>query len=84
VPTFHFVQSIKFNVHSDRGGVPDLSVSGDNFDLVVDPHDPTTTRVNSTLGPHGPTTQKVLAQRPADSGRPILLKIPVDSDGILS
>jgi hypothetical protein len=28
----------------DRGGVPHLSVSGDNFDLVViDPHDPTTT-----------------------------------------
>ena len=28
----------------DRGGVPDLSVSGDNFDLVVvDPHDLTTT-----------------------------------------
>ena len=28
----------------DRGGVPDLSVSGDKFDLVeVDPHDPTTT-----------------------------------------
>ena len=28
----------------DRGGVPDLSVSGDRFDLVeVDPHDPTTT-----------------------------------------
>jgi hypothetical protein len=28
----------------DRGGVPDLSVSGDNFDLVGgDPHDPTTT-----------------------------------------
>jgi hypothetical protein len=28
----------------DRGEVPDLSVSGDNFDLVVvDPHDPTTT-----------------------------------------
>ena len=28
----------------DRWGVPDLSVSGDNFDLVeVDPHDPTTT-----------------------------------------
>jgi hypothetical protein len=28
----------------DRGGVPDLSVSGDNFNLVeVDPHDPTTT-----------------------------------------
>jgi hypothetical protein len=27
----------------DRGGVPDLSVSGDNFDLVEDdPHDPTT------------------------------------------
>ena len=29
---------------SDRAGVPDLSVSGDNSDLVeVDPHDPTTT-----------------------------------------
>jgi hypothetical protein len=28
----------------DRTGVPDLSVSGDNSDLVeVDPHDPTTT-----------------------------------------
>jgi hypothetical protein len=28
----------------DRAGVPDLSVSGDNTDLVeVDPHDPTTT-----------------------------------------
>jgi hypothetical protein len=28
----------------DRGRVPDLSVGGDNFDLVVvDPHDPTTT-----------------------------------------
>jgi hypothetical protein len=28
----------------DRGEVPDLSVSGDNFDMVVgDPHDPTTT-----------------------------------------
>jgi hypothetical protein len=28
----------------DRGGVPDLSVSGDSFDLVGDdPHDPTTT-----------------------------------------
>jgi hypothetical protein len=28
----------------DRGGVPDLSVSGDNFDqVVVDPHDRTTT-----------------------------------------
>jgi hypothetical protein len=27
----------------DRGGVPDLSVSGDSFDLVGDdPHDPTT------------------------------------------
>jgi hypothetical protein len=27
----------------DRAGVPDLSVSGDNSDLVeVDPHDPTT------------------------------------------
>jgi hypothetical protein len=29
---------------SDRGVVPDLSVSGDNFDLVGgDPQDPTTT-----------------------------------------
>ena len=29
---------------ADRAGVPDLSVSGDKFDLVeVDPHDPTTT-----------------------------------------
>jgi hypothetical protein len=28
----------------DRAGVPDLSVSGDNFDLVQeDPHDPITT-----------------------------------------
>jgi hypothetical protein len=28
----------------DRGGAPDLSVTGDNFDLVGDdPHDPTTT-----------------------------------------
>ena len=28
----------------DIGGVPDLSVNGDKFDLVeVDPHDPTTT-----------------------------------------
>jgi hypothetical protein len=31
-------------VRGDRAGVPDLSVSGDNSDLVeVDPHDPTTT-----------------------------------------
>jgi hypothetical protein len=31
--------------HVDKGEVPDLSVSGDNFDLVGgDPHDPTTTR----------------------------------------
>jgi hypothetical protein len=29
---------------SDRAGLPDLSVSGDNFDLVEDdPHDPTRT-----------------------------------------
>ena len=29
---------------SDRAGVPDLSVSGDKFDLAEDdPHDPTTT-----------------------------------------
>jgi hypothetical protein len=33
-----------FATLTDRAGVPDLSVSGDNFDLVeVDPHDPTTT-----------------------------------------
>jgi hypothetical protein len=33
----------KFTVNSDRGEVPDLSVSGDNFDLVGgDPHDLTT------------------------------------------
>jgi hypothetical protein len=33
-----------FNWVGDRAGVPDLSVSGDNSDLVgVDPHDPTTT-----------------------------------------
>ena len=32
------------NELSDRVGVPNLSVSGDKFDLVeVDPHDPTTT-----------------------------------------
>jgi hypothetical protein len=32
------------NFVTDRAGVPDLSVSGDNSDLVkVDPHDPTTT-----------------------------------------
>jgi hypothetical protein len=31
-------------VPGDRGGVTNLSVSGDNFDLVVvDPHDPSTT-----------------------------------------
>ena len=30
--------------HDDRVRVPNLSVSGDKFDLVeVDPHDPTTT-----------------------------------------
>ena len=33
-----------FDLGSDRAGVPDLSVSGDEFDLVEDdPHDPTTT-----------------------------------------
>ena len=32
------------NPDTDRAGGPDLSVSGDNSDLVeVDPHDPTTT-----------------------------------------
>jgi hypothetical protein len=35
---------IKWGLVRDRGGVPDLSVSRDNFDLVGDdPHDPTTT-----------------------------------------
>ena len=34
----------KPNVFFDRAGVPDLSVSGDKFDLVEDdPHNPTTT-----------------------------------------
>jgi hypothetical protein len=32
------------HIRVDRVGVPDLSVSGDKFDLVEDdPHDPTTT-----------------------------------------
>jgi hypothetical protein len=32
------------NMCTDRARVPDLSVSGNNFDLMeVDPHDPTTT-----------------------------------------
>jgi hypothetical protein len=32
------------NTRGDRARVPDLSVSGENFDLVEDdPHDPTTT-----------------------------------------
>jgi hypothetical protein len=32
------------SIGSDRAGVPDLSVSGDNFNLMkVDPHDLTTT-----------------------------------------
>jgi hypothetical protein len=32
------------DTETDRGEVPDLSMSGDNFDpVVVDPHDPTTT-----------------------------------------
>jgi hypothetical protein len=44
----HWINS-QFNLESliplDRGGVPDLSMSGDKSDLVVvDPHDPTTTR----------------------------------------
>jgi hypothetical protein len=56
---FHILESLEANVLFllkevenlnlllrlyDRAGVPDLSVSGDNSDLVeVDPHDPTTT-----------------------------------------
>jgi hypothetical protein len=42
----HLLSRHLFLIHrfADRGGVPDLSVSGDNFDLVVvDPHDPITT-----------------------------------------
>ena len=36
--------TIEGTTKGDRAGVPDLSVSGDKFDLVeVDPHDPTTT-----------------------------------------
>jgi hypothetical protein len=38
------VHSRRMSAGPDRGGVPDLSVSGDKSDLVVvDPHDPTTT-----------------------------------------
>jgi hypothetical protein len=39
-----FLDDARVQIDSDRGKVPDLSVSGDNFDLVGgDPHDPTTT-----------------------------------------
>jgi hypothetical protein len=39
----HTNQPVKL-IPLDRGGAPDLSVSGDKSDLVVvDPHDPTTT-----------------------------------------
>jgi hypothetical protein len=42
--TTHRLKAPSGSGHSDRGGVPDLSVSGDNFNLVEDdPHDPTTT-----------------------------------------
>jgi hypothetical protein len=37
------IADVLLGVKSDRGEVPDLLVSGDNFDLVVvDPHDLTT------------------------------------------
>jgi hypothetical protein len=40
----HPAQRPLSHCHPDRGGVPDLSVSGDSFDLVGDdPHDLTTT-----------------------------------------
>jgi hypothetical protein len=39
-----FVEFLELKNLLDRGGAPDLSVSGDNFDLVGDdPHDLTTT-----------------------------------------
>jgi len=39
-----YLEIVLILTQDDRWGVPDLSVSGDNFDLVeVDPHDPTTT-----------------------------------------
>jgi hypothetical protein len=39
----YIVVIITSSMQCDRAGVPDLSVSGDNSDLVeVDPHDPTT------------------------------------------
>ena len=42
----HFFEKFRrdFVARTDRAGVPDLSVSGDEFDLVEDdPHDSTTT-----------------------------------------
>jgi hypothetical protein len=48
---------------SDRGGVPDLSVSGDSFDLVGDdPHDPTTTsetRSTNAIDGYRPCRRKI-------------------------
>jgi hypothetical protein len=42
-PSFK-LKRVARKAQGDRGGVPDLSVSGANFDLVEDdPHDPTTT-----------------------------------------
>jgi hypothetical protein len=42
--SLHDLYGASRSCHDDRGGVPDLSVSGDKSDLVVvDPHDPTTT-----------------------------------------
>ena len=39
---YYDLQRFDFIVNHDRGGVPDLSVSGDKFDLTEDdPHDPT-------------------------------------------
>jgi hypothetical protein len=43
-PRLSLSQPVTLSTQADRGEVPDLSVSGDNFDLVGgDPHDPTTT-----------------------------------------
>jgi hypothetical protein len=52
----------------DRGEVPDLSVSGDNFDLVGgDPHGPTTTSETRSAN--------AIAEPTLDGYRPYLRKI---------
>jgi hypothetical protein len=64
-PSARFIFS---NVLHDRGGVPDLSVSGDNFDLVGgDPHDPTMTSESRSAN--------AIAEPILDSYRPCWHKI---------